>query len=127
MGSITVVGMGPGSFGLMSMEAWELMQNAPQLVLRTAVHPTADELKEACSEYYHIDTDNNEKASAILMNNCGIEKVEALEDGSLRIYDGLDDIHNISKTLYENGIIPVELSRNEVNLEDYYMRMVQEA
>ena len=42
MGSITVVGMGPGSFGLMSMEAWELMQNAPQLVLRTAVHPTAD-------------------------------------------------------------------------------------
>ena len=86
-----------------------------------------DELKEACSEYYHIDTDNNEKASAILMNNSGNEKVEALEDGSLRIYDGLDDIHNISKTLYENGIIPVELSRNEVNLEDYYMRMVQEA
>ena len=86
---------------------------------------TADELKSACSEYYHIDTDNNEKASSILIKECGIEKVEALEDGSLRIFDGLDDIHNISKTLYENGIIPVELSKNEVNLEDYYMRMVQ--
>jgi ABC-type multidrug transport system, ATPase component len=86
---------------------------------------TADELKEACSEYYHIDTDNNEKASAILTKNCGIERVEVLEDGSIRIYEGLDDIRRISKTLYENGIIPVELSKNEVNLEEYYMRMVQ--
>ncbi len=85
---------------------------------------TADELKAACSEYYHIDTDNNEKASSILTRECGIETVEALEDGSLRIYEGLDDIHNISKTLYDNGIIPVELSKNEVNLEDYYMKMV---
>ena len=86
---------------------------------------TADELKAACSEYYHIDTDNNEKASAVLMNSCGIERVETQEDGSLRIYDGLDNMHMISKTLYENGIIPVELSKNEVNLEDYYLRMVQ--
>ena len=86
---------------------------------------TADELKAACSEYYHIDTDNNEKASAILTGNCGIDKVEVLEDGSLRIYEGFDDIRNISKTLYENGIIPIELSKNEVNLEDYYMKMVQ--
>lgn len=87
---------------------------------------TADELRAACSEYYHIDTDNNEKASSILTRECGIETIEALEDGSLRIYEGLDDIHNISKTLYDNGIIPVELSKNEVNLEDYYMRMVQD-
>ena len=87
---------------------------------------TADELTAACSEYYHIDTDNNEKATAILTKDLGIERVEVLEDGSLRIYDGLDDIHNISKTLYEKGIVPVELSRNEINLEDYYMRLVQE-
>lgn len=86
---------------------------------------TADELKAACSEYCHIDTDNNEKASAVLMNSCGIERIEVQEDGSLRIYDGLDNMHMISKTLYENGIIPVELSKNAVNLEDYYLRMVQ--
>ncbi len=87
---------------------------------------TADELKEACSEYYHINTDNNERASAILMQKCGIEKLEVLEDKSFRIYDGLENIRDISRTLYENGIIPTELSKNEVNLEDYYMRMVQD-
>ncbi len=86
---------------------------------------TAEELRKACSEYYHINTDNNEKASAILIKNLGIERIETMEDGSLRIYDGLDDIRNISKTLYDNGIIPIELSLNEVNLEEYYMRMVQ--
>ncbi len=86
---------------------------------------TAEELRKACSEYYHIDTDNNEKASAILTRDLGIERIEAMEDGSLRIYDGLEDIRNISKTLYENGIIPTELTLNEVNLEEYYMRMVQ--
>ena len=48
---------------------------------------TADELRAACSEYYHIDTDNNEKASSILTRECGIETIEALEDGSLRIME----------------------------------------
>ncbi|MBQ3905666.1 MAG: ABC transporter ATP-binding protein [Lachnospiraceae bacterium] len=87
---------------------------------------TADELKQACSEFYRINTDNNEKASAILLQHFGIERIETMEDGSLRIYDGLEKMHEISKALYENGIIPVELSKNEVNLEDYYMKMVRE-
>ncbi|MBR6403735.1 MAG: ATP-binding cassette domain-containing protein [Eubacterium sp.] len=87
---------------------------------------SAEELRNACSEFYHINTDNNEKASAILIHNCGIERVEALDDGSLRIYDGLDDIHNISKALYDNGVVPTELSLNEIKLEDYYMKMVQD-
>ncbi len=88
---------------------------------------SAEELKDACSEYYHIDTDNNEKASSILTNVCGIQKLEALEDGSLRIYDGLDDLRYISKALYEGGVIPTGLSMNEVSLEEYYMKMVQES
>ena len=88
---------------------------------------TSEELKAECSEYVHIDTDNNEKASVVLTKNCGISELEVLEDSSIRIYDGLDNMKHISRTLYENGIIPVELSRNEVNLEDYYMRKVQDA
>lgn len=44
MGNITVVGMGPGGFGWMTVEAWEAIQNAPTLILRTAIHPTAEEI-----------------------------------------------------------------------------------
>ena len=44
MGSIKVVGMGPGDFGSMTVESWETIQNAKQLILRTAIHPTAEEI-----------------------------------------------------------------------------------
>ena len=44
MGKITAVGMGPGDFGYLTMEAWETIKSAKYLVLRTAKHPTADEL-----------------------------------------------------------------------------------
>ncbi len=43
-GKITVVGMGPGGFGWMTMETWEAIRNAPTLILRTAIHPTAEEI-----------------------------------------------------------------------------------
>lgn len=44
MEQITIVGLGPGPFGLLTMESWEAIKNAESLILRTAVHPTADEL-----------------------------------------------------------------------------------
>ena len=86
---------------------------------------TAEELNSECSEYYQIDTDNNELASAILTNECKINKMEVLDNGSIRIYEGLDDIRSISKKLYDGGVIPTTLARNEANLEDYYMKKVQ--
>ncbi len=86
---------------------------------------TAEQLKEECSEYFLIDTDDNNLASAILADRFKIKKMEVLEKGGIRIYERLDEIHDISKTLYENGVIPTTLSRNEVNLEDYYMKKVQ--
>ena len=63
----------------------------------------------------------------MLTNDCGIGRLEVMEDGKIRIYDGLDDIRSISKKLYENGVIPIELSLNEVNLEDYYMKLVKDS
>ena len=87
---------------------------------------TADELRQETNEYYHINTDNNEKASVILTNDLKLKKIQTMEDGSLRIYEGLDRVREISKVLYEGGVIPLELSRNEINLEDYYMRKVHD-
>ena len=87
---------------------------------------TADELRAQCSEYIEIDTDNNEKACTILTEKCAIKNLDVQESGKIRIYDGLEDIRNISLSLYKDNVIPVEISRNEINLEDYYMRKVQE-
>ena len=88
---------------------------------------TEEELKDACSEYILLNTDNNEKASAILIDRFRIEKLDVINGQGIRIFEKLDEIHEISRTLYENGIIPITIAKNDVSLEDYYMKMVSEA
>lgn len=40
MSKITVVGLGPGRPGLITMESWQLMKETQHLILRTRIHPT---------------------------------------------------------------------------------------
>lgn len=44
-GSIMVVGLGPGRFGLITLESMAAMTSARSLLLRTSVHPSVAELK----------------------------------------------------------------------------------
>ena len=44
MGMITIVGLGPGAVGHLSLETMSIMQGCEQVLLRTAVHPTVTEL-----------------------------------------------------------------------------------
>ena len=46
MGSITIVGLGPGPFGCLSLETWDVLRQAQVLLLRTSVHPTVVELQQ---------------------------------------------------------------------------------
>ena len=85
---------------------------------------TANELNAVCSEYYRINTDNNEKAIRILKEKCGIISPQDLGDSGIKITEKFDEIKDISKALYDNGVIPVEITRNALSLEDYYMNMV---
>lgn len=87
---------------------------------------TANQLNEECKQYFHIHTDNDSLALACLQEKLQIENVDVAEDGSIRLFERLDDIKTVSKTLFENGIIPLELSMYEANLEEYYMQMVKE-
>ena len=43
---ITVVGLGPGRFGLITLESWQVMQQAERLVLRTRIHPTVVDIEK---------------------------------------------------------------------------------
>ena len=55
LGNITVVGLGPGSFGLITMESWELLQQAKTLLFRTAIHPTVEEIRRRGVEIVSYD------------------------------------------------------------------------
>ncbi len=87
---------------------------------------SAEELKRLCKEYYHIHTDNDEKAAAILHEKLHVSDFEVEEDGSIRLYEQMDNLVNVSKALYEGGAVPITLNINEANLEKYYMDMAGE-
>lgn len=55
MGQITIVGLGPGDFGLITLDTWNKITNADKLILRTAIHPTVADLDKRNIEYTSCD------------------------------------------------------------------------
>lgn len=89
--------------------------------IRTAL--SAEELKALCRSSYEIHTDNDDLAERILSDKLGISRYERAEDGSIRLFERLDDLRTVSKALYDNGAVPLILSMKEENLEQYYMTL----
>ena len=85
---------------------------------------SAEELRKECSDYFYIHTDNDPLAAAVLSEKLSVSQFDTDTDGSIRLWERLDDIRLISKTLYENGVIPLSMYVHEANLEQYYMNMV---
>jgi ABC-2 type transport system ATP-binding protein len=87
---------------------------------------SSEELRAECHDYFLIHTDNDSLVPAILQNKLDITDIHVEKSGAVRVYEKIDDLRLISKTLYENGIIPVELHMHDANLEQYYMNLVGE-
>ena len=71
MGSILIVGLGPGPFGCMSLETWDVVRQSKTLLLRTSIHPTVEELRvrgigfESYDAFYEQGTDFDSIYAAI--------------------------------------------------------------
>lgn len=87
---------------------------------------SAPDLEKECRQYLHLHTDNDEMAVAILADKLGIGKIDAGKKDEIRIGERMDEARLISKTLSDNGVIPVEMFIREVTLEKYYMDLVGE-
>ncbi|WIW71326.1 bifunctional methyltransferase/pyrophosphohydrolase YabN [Anaerosinus gibii] len=61
MGEITIVGLGPGSFGYITMETWDKITSAETLLLRTAKHPTVEEMQARGVQFNSYDYVYNTK------------------------------------------------------------------
>ena len=63
MGEITIVGLGPGAFGLITVETLEMLQSAKSLLLRTAKHPTVSGMIARGIEFTSYDYVYEEQSS----------------------------------------------------------------
>lgn len=52
---ITVVGLGPGSAGHLSLETMAVLKSGGKVILRTAVHPTVKELERSGIKFTSCD------------------------------------------------------------------------
>ena len=87
MGSITIVGLGPGRPGLLTMEVWELLKNAGQLIIRTGKHPTVAAVVEQGIKFTTYD-DLYEKAESFeaLYEEISDDVIAKAEDGADIVY-----------------------------------------
>lgn len=87
-------------------------------------HLTREELHQECRNYLHIHTDKDELALAVLQEKLQITSFDVQKDGSITLYEYVDNVAPVSRTLFENGVLPLELRNGGESLEEYYMSIV---
>lgn len=75
MGDITIVGLGPGTFGLLTVETLDKLKSAQILLLRTAKHPTVIGLVErdisfATYDYLYEEKESFQEVYAAIAADC---------------------------------------------------------
>lgn len=75
MAKITIVGLGPGAFGLITVETLEMLKSAKPLILRTAKHPTVSEMmargiKFTSYDHVYEEKDSFDEVYSEIANDC---------------------------------------------------------
>ena len=85
---------------------------------------TAAQLGEECKRHIKLKTNDTKRAATIIEEYLKIKNFSVYPDNYIRIYEKLEEIHSISKTLFSNGIIVEELSIQGVDLETYFENLI---
>ena len=80
-----------------------------------------NELDDLCTTHIIMETEHNDKALAVLVNN-GISTVDKDEE-SIRI-SGSVDTRYVAQLMYENKILVTHLAKHERTLEEYYIELL---
>lgn len=86
---------------------------------------SAEELNESCKRHICLRTDNAQKTALLLEQKTGIKNYAVYPDGSVRVYDGLDQVRSISKMLSEHNVLIDEISVQGEDLETYFENLIR--
>jgi len=85
---------------------------------------TAEQLNEECRQHIKLKTDDTKRTTTILEEKLKIKSFSVYPDNFIRVYEKLEEIHNISKTLFSNGIVVEEISIQGEDLETYFENLI---
>ena len=106
----------------------ELYQTASEFILidkgRIIEELSDRELDERCRRHIVIRTGNSEKTLLVLEERLHTDRVQLMPDGTIRLYDYLDEIEKVAQILSEAHILVTGLNLAGDTLEDYFLSKV---
>ena len=85
-----------------------------------------EELLVKCRNHIAMRTDDINRTAAILEDKLSIHDYKVMHGEEIHIFEQLDNLLHISKTLTDHGFIITKLNEEGQNLEDYYLEKVGE-
>ncbi len=86
-----------------------------------------EELEEKCKSYISVRTNDTSKAAAIIEKQLGIKNYKIDEKNEMHIFESINMIEKISKTITDNGLTILKFVLEEESLEQYYLSKVGES
>ena len=106
----------------------ELYQTATRYILlhkgRLLEELSQKELDEKCKRHISIQTGDAAKTAAALENMLHTTNFQVMPDGTVRLYDHLDQTEDVARTLSQAGLLVTGLSLAGDSLEDYFLHRI---
>lgn len=106
----------------------ELYQTATEFILLdhgNIIEEISDhELNERCKRHIAIQTTNVQKAVMVLEENLHTDHFKLMPDGTIRLYDYLDDLEMVASVLSEAHVLVTGLFVSGDTLEDYFLSKI---
>lgn len=83
-----------------------------------------EELSKKCRNYIAVAANDTNKLSTVIEQKLGISEYKVIENNEIRIFERLDEIETISRTIMENDIVLTKLNAEGESLEEYYLSRV---
>ena len=80
-----------------------------------------EELLIKCRNHIALRTNDINKTAAVLEDKLSIHDYKVMHGEEIQIFEHLGDIHRISKTLTDHGLVITKLNEEGQYLEDYYL------
>ena len=85
---------------------------------------TQGELDERCRRHIAIEVDDTARAAAVIEESLHTDNYRVMPDGTIKLYDHLEEIRAVSAALSQSGLLLTGISVRGDSLEDYFLQSI---
>ncbi len=83
-----------------------------------------EELEQKCRSYISVAANNIDRLATVIEQELAVKEYKVVDNNEIRIYERLDELETVSKTITDSGLILTRLNIEGENLEEYYLSKV---